>query len=58
MVFQTIALSEARRLGFWDALIVSAAVAARCDVLYTEDLDHGQLIEGVRVENPFRDAVI
>ena len=40
------------RLSFWDSLIVVAAESARCDVLWSEDLNHGQIIRGVRVENP------
>lgn len=39
---------------FYDALIVAAALAAGCTRLYSEDLQHGQRIEGLRVENPFR----
>lgn len=42
----------------WDALIISAAIESRCDRLYTEDLQHGQQIEGVRVLNPFLDPAI
>ena len=38
----------------WDALIVSAAAKARCRVLFTEDLNHGQKIEGVKIVNPFQ----
>lgn len=41
------------RLSFWDALIVVSAEKARCERLLTEDLNHGQVIRGVRVENPF-----
>ncbi len=41
-------------ISFWDALIVAAAEAAHCNVLLTEDLSHGQMINAVRVENPFR----
>jgi predicted nucleic acid-binding protein len=40
------------RISFWDALIVVAAESARCDLLWTEDLNPGQSIRGVRVENP------
>jgi len=40
-------------LSWFDALIVSAAVEARCGVLYTEDLQHGLEIERVLVQNPF-----
>jgi len=38
---------------FWDALIVEAALASSATRLYTEDLKHGQVIGGMRVENPF-----
>jgi predicted nucleic acid-binding protein len=45
-----------QRLGFsiWDAAIVQAAVESKCDVLYTEDLQHGQRIDSLLVVNPFR----
>jgi len=42
------------RLSFWDALIVVAAESAHCDTLWTEDLNHGQVIRGVRIENPLK----
>jgi len=49
------ALSISNRYGFsiWDSLIVAAAVEAHCSNLLTEDLQHGQLVDGVRIENPF-----
>lgn len=40
------------RISFWDALVVVAAEAAHCELLWTEDLNHGQIIRGVRIENP------
>jgi predicted nucleic acid-binding protein len=52
-VMRAIDLSEANRLSLWDALIVIAAARARASVLVTEDLNDGQIIEGVRIENPF-----
>jgi predicted nucleic acid-binding protein len=42
------------QLSFWDALIVAAAKAASCRYLLTEDLQHGQDLDGVAVVNPFR----
>ena len=50
-------LGAARRTGelsisFWDALIVEAALRSGADRLFTEELQHGQVIEGMRVENP------
>lgn len=40
-------------LRIYDSMIVATAQEAGCDVLYTEDLQHGQEIEGVRIVNPF-----
>ncbi|HHY54657.1 MAG TPA: PIN domain-containing protein [Chloroflexi bacterium] len=41
-------------LSFWDGFIVAAAHNAGCDILYTEDLQHGLVIDGrLRIENPF-----
>lgn len=40
-------------LSFWDALIIEAALKGGADRLLTEDLQHGQEIEGLRIENPF-----
>ena len=51
---QALALAERYGFAFYDSLIVAAALDAGCDVLYTEDLQHKQLIDGrLRVVNPF-----
>lgn len=47
-------IQERHRLSFWDAMIVAAAAEGGAKTLYSEDLNHGQVIEGVRVQNPFR----
>jgi predicted nucleic acid-binding protein len=45
---------EARhKLSWWDCLIVAAARLQDCSILYSEDLHHGAVIDGVRVCNPF-----
>lgn len=41
------------RFSFYDSLIVAAALSAGCSRLLTEDLQHGQRIESLTVENPF-----
>ena len=46
-------LSIIHRVSVWDALIVKSASSAGCRTLYTEDLSHGQAIDGVRVHDPF-----
>jgi predicted nucleic acid-binding protein len=38
---------------FWDALILRMAKQAACSILLTEDLQHGQVIDGVEIVNPF-----
>ena len=42
------------RFSYWDCLILSSAVEMNCAVLYSEDMQHGQMIDGgTRVVNPF-----
>lgn len=53
MVRGAIELAEATSIAYWDALVVRAASFSVCQRLFTEDLNHGQVIDGVRVENPF-----
>lgn len=53
----TAALGLAQRyaFSFYDALIVSAALKARCDLLHSEDMQDGLVVEGrLRIVNPFR----
>ena len=42
------------RISFRDSLIVVAAESARCEKIWTEDLNDGQIIRGVRIENPLK----
>jgi predicted nucleic acid-binding protein len=48
-----ISLADQAKISFWDALIVVAAARSGAAVLYTEDLNDGQEILGVRISNPF-----
>jgi predicted nucleic acid-binding protein len=41
------------RISYWDALVLHCAKQAGCRVLLTEDMQHGQVIDGVRIVNPF-----
>jgi predicted nucleic acid-binding protein len=53
-IFQSAtAASERYRISYWDAAIVEAARALRCSILLSEDLQHDQDFDGVRVLNPF-----
>jgi predicted nucleic acid-binding protein len=47
-------LQASYQFGFYDSLIIAAALDAGCTRIYSEDLHHGQQIEGLVVENPFR----
>lgn len=40
---------------FYDSLIIAAALEAGCRTLYSEDLQHGQQIEQLTINNPFRE---
>jgi predicted nucleic acid-binding protein len=55
MVVGAVHRSREYTLSFWDALIVEAALRGGADRLLTEDLQHGQQIEALVVENPFRE---
>jgi predicted nucleic acid-binding protein len=52
-VVSAIELHRLTRISFWDALIVIAARAAKAGVLYTEDLQSGAVVGGVKIVNPF-----
>ena len=46
-------IQERHQLSFWDGMIIAAAVQGSAQLLLTEDLNHGQVIEGVEIRNPF-----
>ena len=54
LIKEAIDTSSQNDISFWDALAVVAAEAARCKYLYTEDLNDGQIIRNVRVQNPMK----
>lgn len=53
---RAVELSTRHRFRIYDSLIVAAALECKCRVLYSEDFQHGQVIEGLRIENPFLSA--
>ncbi|MBW2522922.1 MAG: PIN domain-containing protein [Deltaproteobacteria bacterium] len=53
LILGAIDLHRLHGISFWDALIVRSAAAAGCQRLLTEDLQDGQILDGVRIENPF-----
>lgn len=46
-------IEDEARIGFWDALIVAAAIRSGATRILSEDLNHGQSIAGILIENPF-----
>ena len=53
MLLAAMDLQQNHSLSFWDALIVQTASAARCRVLYSEDMQAGARIGNVLIVNPF-----
>jgi len=54
IILQASEIEETYRLSFWDALIVSAAFSRNAATILTEDLNHGQYVEGIMIINPFK----
>jgi len=44
---------ERHTVSFWDAMILAAASSGGAALLFTDDLSHGQVIEGIEIRNPF-----
>ena len=52
-VLRAVDIMESYRLSFWDSMILAVAEATQCSTLFSEDMQHGQVLAGVRIENPF-----
>lgn len=53
LILKAIDISIKTHYSFWDSLILSAAIHTGCIVCYSEDMNSGQLIDGVKILNPF-----
>jgi len=53
-ILHALALADRFQISFWDSLILQAAQATSSAILYTEDLNHSQRYDSVRVINPFK----
>ena len=49
-----VTIKKRNKLSYWDSLIIAAAYSAGCSTIYTEDFNHGQIIEGMTICNPFK----
>jgi predicted nucleic acid-binding protein len=56
LIVAAVELSLRHGISYWDGAILAAAEALEAPVLYTEDLNHGQLYGRVRAVNPFVEA--
>ena len=52
-IYKAIDISIQTQFSFWDSLIVSAAHSSGCVIVYSEDMSHNQLVNGVKIINPF-----
>jgi predicted nucleic acid-binding protein len=53
LILAAVDLHRLHSLSFWDALVLSAAGRAGCEILLTEDLQAGRAISGLRIVDPF-----
>jgi predicted nucleic acid-binding protein len=53
LIHEAIDCSILNQLSFWDSLIITAAAAAGCNKVLSEDLNPNQVVLGVKIENPF-----
>jgi predicted nucleic acid-binding protein len=52
-VVDAIYIQQKNMISFWDALIICSAKKLGAEVVWTEDLNHHQVYEGIRAKNPF-----
>ena len=54
LITDAIDCSVLNKISFWDGLIVASAESAKCEKIWTEDLNAGQTIRGMHIENPIK----
>lgn len=52
-ILSAIQIQQRYQLSFWDSMIVRSAIQLGCSIIWTEDLNAGQLIEGCKIQTPF-----
>lgn len=54
-ITKAVDMSSQLKFPYWDSLIVASALESGCDIIFTEDLQHGQMIDNrLTVRNPFK----
>jgi predicted nucleic acid-binding protein len=51
-VLRAAEIAEIAQFSFWDGMIVAAAERSQAATVFTEDLNNGQVIAGIRIVNP------
>jgi predicted nucleic acid-binding protein len=54
LINEAIDTSIQYQISFWDSLVVVSAESAKCQYLITEDLNEGQVIRNVKIQNPMK----
>ena len=53
LILKAINISIKNQFSFWDSLILATAIQTGCIICYSEDLTNGQIVDGVKILNPF-----
>ena len=53
LYISALSLNERIKCSWYDSIIIASALEASCTILYSEDLQHGRVIEGLKIINPF-----
>ena len=56
-VIQALEINTKYNYSYWDSLIVATALLGKCSIIYSEDMQHNQLIDNkIRILNPFENG--
>jgi len=53
LFLEALRLQKAGQIAWYDSLIVAAAIQGRCELLYSEDMQHGRRFGDLVIQNPF-----
>jgi len=56
-LIEAIHLQQQSKLSFWDAMLVTSAKQLDCEILWTEDMNRGQTLGGVKIQNPLSEPL-
>ncbi|MBI4686057.1 MAG: PIN domain-containing protein [Nitrospirae bacterium] len=52
-ILDAIEIQQKHKYSFWDSMIIESAIRGGASILLSEDLSDGQIIEGLKIKNPF-----